>query len=522
MASSKLEYFVPSSIGDDRSQCKPPRYGPQCIEQFASALIQNTTGRVKSLGRQWLVSKPLTIGTMCSGSDSPILVARSICSAFNREMPNDQQCAEAQHLFSVEMNQKKQHFIRQMFPELPRLYENTASMADPLVFDLITQTFTQPPAVRFLIAGFPCTDVSRLNNLAQLNRGTVKQQDKRTGTCFRGIVNYCKLHSDTLEILILENVLGLATLGIGRDETDLQTCLNVLEHELNFSVVVWRLDPRIFGWPQSRPRLWFLAVNNKLGLPSALLKSSMKGWMDRFASGWDLADLDETLLHPLHPYILMLHSSYAHARAVAQPTPKRAKSFKWLEKHAMHADWWRYSLSATTLSEHVGLQALTERELDVLVLSGFEVPQPFKLGRRPNLLDVSQSEGRCDSRSDGVSPCIVPRCKIVHSSQARVLSGVDCMHLQGICYGEGQYDLFTQLNDDVLLKDLAGNAFNCHCCTAVMVTSIFALGELFDVAVANTLALPAPSIVSEPVQVSELSASDMVSLIMDFSSDEDV
>jgi site-specific DNA-cytosine methylase len=524
MSQSKCGYIVPNPRDAGVFE-KPPKYGPRCIDDFVSKLLERAGDHSKGLSRQWLVSQPITIGTMCSGSDSPILVAQSICNAMNQGGPH-RDCAQAHHAFSVEINEKKQRFIRRMFPELRHMYANTANMSDPAVFDIIMRTKTIPDPVRFLIAGFPCTDVSFLNNTAKLNRGTVKEQNKKTGTCFKGITKYVQLHRETLQLLLLENVLGLCTLGVGKQESDLETCIRVIEQELDFTVVVWRLDPRLFGWPQSRPRLWFVAVNNRLQLCKSTLKQSMNRWMDLFCTGWSLADIDDdVLMHPTDPYITWVHSSCAHARALAKsaqssmdcPDAKRARSQsqKWLQQHSLHHDWWQSSFSPQALSQHVGLQALTDREADMLSLSGLPVPMPFKLGKPPTLMEVSQSEGRTEPRSDGHSPCVVPRCKIVHCQQARVLTGADCMRLQGICYGGSQYEQFTQLQDDDLLKDLAGNAFNCHCCAAAMLAGIMSIGEL---TASRALSSSAPLVVDGP---RPLSVSEMISQVMDFSSDVD-
>ena len=104
-----------------------------------------------------------------------------------------------------------------------------------------------------LFAGFPCTDVSRINNLASSsdNKDIILAKAGNTGSCFWAIIVMLDSAPDTL-VCILENVPGL------RDYGRLNQCRAALKL-INFILVDFDLDPLQFEIPHDRPRVWMIA-----------------------------------------------------------------------------------------------------------------------------------------------------------------------------------------------------------------------------------------------------------------------
>jgi site-specific DNA-cytosine methylase len=128
------------------------------------------------------------------------------------------------------------------------------------------------PSVGTLIGGFPCKDVSLLNPKRASFADVVAQGGGKTGSAFKGILDYCRAHPEQLRCLILENVAGLdnktETKGEEEDSkerqkaplssaggSDLDVVLASLE-ELGFFAFALKLHAKHFGHPQSRPRLY--------------------------------------------------------------------------------------------------------------------------------------------------------------------------------------------------------------------------------------------------------------------------
>ena len=95
----------------------------------------------------------------------------------------------------------------------------------------------------------------------------VSTKSKRTGKVFDDILMYMAVHKENLAWAIPENVSALSSAprakGRGRKAigpSNLDVCVYRLKAELGFAVVVLSLDPRMFGQPSSRSRLYMLCV----------------------------------------------------------------------------------------------------------------------------------------------------------------------------------------------------------------------------------------------------------------------
>jgi site-specific DNA-cytosine methylase len=115
------------------------------------------------------------------------------------------------HEFACEADAKKRQFIEMVCPQLPCLFGLVQSLAHrrSQSFQHGKTKVKDVPSVGTLIGGFPCKDVSLLNPKRASFADVVAQGGGKTGSAFKGILDYCRAHPEQLRCLILENVAGL-------------------------------------------------------------------------------------------------------------------------------------------------------------------------------------------------------------------------------------------------------------------------------------------------------------------------
>jgi site-specific DNA-cytosine methylase len=138
----------------------------------------------------------LSVGTMCSGSDSPLL-ALKVIQALNSGL-------KVRHAFSVELNPAKRSFITTLFPDVQHVFSNTDYMKNETALDTKTGMVVPVVRVTLLIGGFSCTDISRLNIYSHQYRQCAATGAGKSGGTLRGMMDYILKHSPNY--VILENV----------------------------------------------------------------------------------------------------------------------------------------------------------------------------------------------------------------------------------------------------------------------------------------------------------------------------
>jgi len=119
-------------------------------------------------------------------------------------------------------------------------------------------------------ASFPCQDLS----LAGDCRGLGHSQSEvatRSGTfwSFWALMKALKREGRSPRILVLENVYGTLTANAGKDFSSICSALSGAGYQFGAIVV----DARLFV-PQSRPRVFFIAIAPELSLPPTLIADS--------------------------------------------------------------------------------------------------------------------------------------------------------------------------------------------------------------------------------------------------------
>ncbi len=157
-------------------------------------------------------------------------------------------------VFANDFSPKKARSYRENFPPADELVEGD-------VFDLSVSDL--PDGAQMAWASFPCQDLSVAGNGRGINA-------ERSGSFwgFWRLMQELKLEKMPTPIVVLENVIG--TISI-RNGLDFEFLLRTFA-EAGYRVGPMVIDGRHFV-PQSRPRLFLVAIIDELTLPSTLVQS---------------------------------------------------------------------------------------------------------------------------------------------------------------------------------------------------------------------------------------------------------
>jgi len=98
----------------------------------------------------------LRVGTLCSGTDSPIPVIERLGKMIGLKV---------EHIFSCEFAPKKQEWIRRNFEGLKYLFTDVKEVGfQEYAMDVLSKKMVKVPTVDLIIAGFVCKSVSTENN----------------------------------------------------------------------------------------------------------------------------------------------------------------------------------------------------------------------------------------------------------------------------------------------------------------------------------------------------------------------
>ena len=217
------------------------------------------------------------LGTACSGSDGLILSWQAFGQAL-RNFASEALAFDVSHEVSCEHDDEKKKFLREMWPEMGSLIHTVRDLvgdAPESVLDEDRPHQVVIPELHHLAAGSPCDDASAENSASRSsrNRTCVASGTLRTGSVLHDLVRFLQNQQKAKQksgccdkpfFLILENVRALASPPGGSANpsgpSNASVVSEILRRSLNFQALVFSLDPRMFGSPQVRGRLYFLAV----------------------------------------------------------------------------------------------------------------------------------------------------------------------------------------------------------------------------------------------------------------------
>ena len=147
------------------------------------------------------------------------------------------------------------------------------------------------------------------NNIAgysgtEANRNCVASGELSTGAVFAAIVAFIVMCGPVLQVLILENVYAFCKKGkSGRSNLDSVATLLI---DIGWFCCVYHLQPRDFGTPASRPRIWLICFRCTILVSKGVTEASFKDHLDvclDAMSGSALTPMQDYLLPEGHPYI---------------------------------------------------------------------------------------------------------------------------------------------------------------------------------------------------------------------------
>jgi len=166
--------------------------------------LQHQGDDVVSLAKLFSPEAKKTVGTACSGTDSPVISLMALTDALR--MLGFKRCVPVTHVFSCEAAPPKQAWIKGMccphhlFSDIRELGQNYAT-------DVVNYEQCWVPDVFLFIAGFSCKSVSFLNVARSQHQQSCAMEEGETGITFGGVRKY--LISRMPYMFLLENVVGL-------------------------------------------------------------------------------------------------------------------------------------------------------------------------------------------------------------------------------------------------------------------------------------------------------------------------
>jgi site-specific DNA-cytosine methylase len=430
-------------------------------------------------------SRKIRVGTMCSGTDSPILAMRAIAAAMTAA-----QCGsiEVEHLFSCEFDKEKQRFLKANFPDMGLLFDDVTKLGNKQALDAISGKMKKVPGqADVIIAGFSCKDLSGMNR----NRKALDEMGQ-SGQTLQGCLDYIAVHRPRM--VIFENVRNICTRS---QETELRPVdlVMVALRRLGYSSGWKFLDTSKFYLPQSRARVWMWGYRDETIDPKTIptkapsvekLSEELVDCADKAAAvaeGPRNAAINEAvdgtleaLQEPaaIHFDDLLLPDDDANVVRYMESRMGRDKNksliqasakLTWDVKIQQHRDALRnrFSKPYTSYRGAPWLTVLNQRERELCDLNFNEVYEERGIDARqhPMLWEMSQSAGRVPGTRTRehrmhCSPCILPG-NLWHTTRRRWLLGREKLRLQGI-FEQDMVDM--SVATEKTLGDLAGNAFS--------------------------------------------------------------
>ena len=177
--------------------------------------------------------------------------------------------------------------------------------------------------------------------------------------------------------------------------------------------------------------------------------------------------IDDLLLPEDHPLVLNAYAEIVKKQEAVKrkrksrtPQARLKQNLKWRREHSTfckkkgfhESSYLDEKMPSEALKQSFpGLQSLTQRQQQILALKNVSFPAQV-----PGSIDVSQNLARCYVAKNKLV-CASPKMKNYLVHRCRLSLGLECLHMQGLHYGDKHTQLQTFSSS--LLQDLGGNAF---------------------------------------------------------------
>lgn len=262
----------------------------------------------------------LSVGTVCAGTDCPVVVLHCLEIVARAELDPifGNSMLSVDHQFSSEIDDKKRAFLEDLIEGMQKSYGDIGELSGDQAANLRNHSAMEDiPSVKLVIGGFPCKDVSSLNTARADNKFVVQMQDGKTGGTFAKILKYLQRHGDSVLMGMWENVVGLASppkAPKGSDikytvhDSNLAATLEALQEVVQHVGFAFQVDPRNYGHPQSRPRLYLPSFKEaflqSIECSQEAMYAKLGKFMDLFSGGYGLVPIKKLLLSRHHPILV--------------------------------------------------------------------------------------------------------------------------------------------------------------------------------------------------------------------------
>ncbi|RPA73956.1 hypothetical protein BJ508DRAFT_333534 [Ascobolus immersus RN42] len=401
-----------------------------------------------------LGSRKLRVGTMCSGTESPLLALGMITRSMKEQYGVT---IEVEHLFSCEIEPFKQAYIERNFRP-PILFRDITELGEDEATTAYGAMVKVPGDIDLLIAGTSCVDFSNLNTQ---KKGL--EESGESGATFHGMLRYVKRHRPP--IVVLENVSG--------GPWDLM--VRKFE-EIGYSAQYSRFDTKYYYIPHTRQRGYMIAVSTSgSSIPGKW--SHLVKLMARPAT----STLDAFLLPSDDPRI---HKGRLALIAKGEAGQDRRSAVDWTRCESRHqkarveeklgirrplTNWQQQGVCRVPdFAWGDWARGQVERVLDLMDISTLRAAKGgVDPGFKTQVWNLSQNVDRTTASSKpGISPCLTPSMIPYITNRGGPMIGLEALSMQGLPIDEL---LLTRETQDQL-ADLAGNAMS----TTVVGTAIIA------------------------------------------------
>ena len=401
---------------------------------------------------------------LCAGLGTTLIVYEAIRRAMEKHgLRIDGRCHGM-----TELSKDRREALRRRLASLdfvaPILPSN-ASLADDSLDRLLAD---------ILFMGIVCVDISQCSSTPK----SLTDPEGSSGASWMEFLTYLDKVplEDRPKAIVLECVANLGNNRLIKGRTEKGTALVVEALRERGYIGEWkRISATHFGLPQRRPRVWgfFCKMHGGIG-PKAIQIASLK-----VAAAMDVMRSGVCVGHePLEAILARTPSTFAYKH----PKP------------ASRSASWKDGRHATFQAQH----GLTDEEIATGQAEFYEATQHLMLpreqgaiwlelckqrkrGRIPNwknfllVSDCGSSIGWL-SIAHGMFPCLRPGNKylILKHGVPGIAQGPECLALQGVGVQEANATNLL-LEDDTLLRTLAGNAFTANICCAFFLAALLSL-----------------------------------------------
>ncbi|KAI9836785.1 MAG: hypothetical protein M1819_000950 [Sarea resinae] len=438
-------------------------------------IFDDMTNKAMELGLEeftnHLNGRKLRVGTMCSGTESPILALSQFASSLKK---HHNISLQIDHKFSAEIVPFKQAYIERNFSP-PIIFRDIRELIDN---DEATTAYGAkaqiPGEIDILIAGFSCVDFSRLN-VKTLELG----EQGESGDTFRAILYYCKVHRP--KIVILENVLSAPWDEIRGLWADFA----------GYSAEYVKLDTKNYYLPHTRQRGYMICLDNALkGINARRAAASWRETIYEFKRKAS-SSVEAFLLNEDDPRV---HRGREELARDARGDERSSREVDWTRCQGRHTSYraqnglgfkrtmtgWEDNGSCKMPDYGWGewATAQVERIWDTLEISLLRnAKKGFDSQYKTRVWELSQNVDRfTDSTPFGITSCLTPTGSPYVTTRGGPMVGLEVLALQGLPIE----NLLLTRESQKQLQDLAGNAMSTTVVGAAILAALISGYKAFE------------------------------------------